>query len=117
MSEIPVVYNVPTEKQQRANAVTDRVQLTAPGYSVSNRGCFAGGDDELVAAPSSNNHNLFIWSVPEGRGDRTVDQSLLSLTGHQHAVINVRYSKVTSTLASGDDGGIIKLWTPSSTNR
>ena len=117
MSEVPVVYNVPPEKQQRANVVIDRGQLTAPGYSVSNRGCFAGGDDELVVALSSNNHNLFIWSVPEGRGDRNIGQSLLSLSGHQHAVINVRYSKVTSRLASGDDGGIIKLWTPSSTVR
>ena len=115
LSKNIIIYNVPTEQPPPAtNGVTDRVQLTAPGYSSESlrSSCFAGDDDELVVAPSSD-HQLFIWSVPEGRGDRTIDQSLLSLTGHQHAVNGVRYCKATSTLASGDDGGIIKLWTPS----
>ena len=113
------VYNVPSVAQQQpapADAVTDKVELTAPTYSVAINGrsinCFAGDDDELVVAPSSDN-NLFIWSVPEGRGDdRTIDQSLLSLTGHQHRICNMRYCKSTSTLASGDFGGVVKLWTP-----
>ncbi len=112
---LPVVYNVRTDQQQpAANEVTDKVQLTAPGYSVAGRytNCFAGVDDELVVANSSD-HRLFIWSVPEGRGDRTIDQSLLSLTGHQRAVKAVRYCKATSTLASGDYAGVIKLWTSS----
>ena len=108
----PIVYNT-----QSANAARENVQLSAPGYSVGSYGrsnsCFAGDDDELVVAPSATDNNLFIWSVPEGRGDRTIDQSLLSLTGHQHHLNQVRYCKATSTVASGDAGGVIKLWTPS----
>ena len=60
-------------------------------------------DDELVVAQFDN--NLVIWSIPEGRGDRTIDQSLLSLTGYQHADATVSYNKTTSTL---DRGGLIK---------
>ena len=83
-SNLPVIYNVPTEQQQQqkpapADSVTGLVELTAPGYSVAksehSSNCFAGDDDELVVA-SSSDHRLFIWSVPEGRGDRTIDQSL-----------------------------------------
>ena len=121
---LPVVYNIPREQHQRSSAineVTGKVQPTATGYSVSNSGlsncCFAGDDDELVVAPSSINHNLFIWSVPdEGQGDRTIDQSLLSLTGHQHYIFALRYCKAISNLASGDNFGVIKLWTPSSSS-
>ena len=124
-SNLPVIYNVPTEQQQQqkpapADSVTGMVELTAPGYSVAksehSSNCFAGDDDELVVA-SSSDHRLFIWSVPDGRGDRTIDQSLLSLTGHQHEIHAVRYCKSTSTLASGDNAGVIKLWTSSSTGR
>jgi len=35
-------------------------------------------------------------------------------SGHLEVISTVRYCKATSTLASGDEGGIIKLWTPSS---
>ena len=109
--EEQVVYNVP------ANEVTDKVQLNAPGYSVSKDGCFAGDDDELVVAPSFD-HRLFIWSVPEGQGDRTIDQPLLSLPGHHgHEINQVRYCKATSSLVSGVVGGVIKLWTPSTISR
>ena len=53
-----------------------------------------------------------IWSVPEnqGRVDRVIDQSLLSLRGHQKEIFNVRYSKATSTLASCGAETTIKLW-------
>jgi len=58
------------------------VQLAAPGYSVAcdvhSISCFASDNDELVVSPSSD-HNLLIWSVPEGQGDRTINQLLLSL--------------------------------------
>ena len=106
LHEENVVYNVPASS-------TDMVQLKAPGYCVySNHGCFAGDDDELVVSQSTN-LSLFIWSVPDGQGDRTIDQPLLLLPGHQYAVRDLRYSKITSTLASGDHGGVIKLWSPS----
>ena len=121
---LPVVYNVPItsseQQQQPASRVTDKVQLTAQGYSTPSNGisncCFAGGDDELVVA-SSSNHNQLIWSVPEGQGDRTINQPLLSLTGHRHAINCARYSKAVSSLASSDTDGIIKLWTPSPSSR
>ena len=113
--DIHVVFNVPTEQQQRpaTDGVTDKVQLTAPGYSTENGNsncCFAGDDDELVVA-SSSDRNMYIWSVPEGRGDQTINQSLLSLTGHPYFINHVRYCKATSTLASISFGAI-KLWTP-----
>ena len=119
--DMPVIYNVPTagqHQQTSTNGVTNKVQLTAPGYVAKSGGhsnsCFAGDDDELAIVSSAFNHNLFIWSVPaEGHGDRTIDQSLLSLSGHQQSVNAVRYCKATSSLASGDQGGVIKLWTPS----
>ena len=110
LHEANVVYNVPAS----ATDLTDKVQLKAPGYCVySNHGCFAGDDDELVVSQSTN-LSLFIWSVPDGQGDRTIDQPLLLLPGHQYAVRDLRYSKITSTLASGDHGEVIKLWSPSS---
>ena len=123
-SKLPVVYNVTTVAQQQqkpapADSVTGMVELTAPGYSVASvrsSNCFAGDNDELVVG-SSSDHRLFIWSVPEGRGDRIIDQSLLSLTGHQHEIHAVRYCKSTSTLASGDNACVIKLWTSLSTGR
>ena len=115
---------MPTEQQQQpalADALSaDKVQLKAPGFSVdkygNSRSCFAGDDDELVVV-SSSKRRLFIWSVPEGRGDRTIDQPMLSLPGHQHRIINVKYCKATSTLVSSDEGGVIRLWTPTSTGR
>ena len=115
-NDLPVVYNILTDQEQPvANRVTEKMHLTAPGFSTirgRSNNCFAGDDDELVAA-SSSDHRLFIWSVPEGRGDRTIDQALLTLSGHLEVIGTVRYCKATSTLASGDEGGIIKLWTPS----
>ena len=108
-SKPPVIYNVPTEQpSSNAVAVTNQVQLKAPGYSFANEegsssNCFAGDDDELVVA-SSSDHRLFIWSVSDSRRDRTINQSLLSLSGHHQLINTVRYNKVTSTLASGDQG-------------
>ena len=120
-SKLPVVYNVPNEQQKQpaSNRVTDKVQLTANGYSVAksehSSSCFAGDNDELAVA-SSSDHRLFIWSVPEGRGDQTINQSLLSLTGHPYFINHVRYCKATSTLASISFGAI-KLWTPAAVRR
>ena len=114
-SKAPIVYDVPSEQQQQRSpgyvSVTDEVELTAPGYSAIggfSNFCFAGVDDELVIA-SSSDHSLFIWSLSEGRGDQIIDQSLLSLTGRLKEINTVRYSKPNSTLASGDEHGIIKF--------
>ena len=97
-----------------ADVVADKALLKANGYSAALRGradfCFAGDDDELVIASSPSNPKLYVWSVPVGQGNRTIDQPMLSLSGHQRHRA-VRYSKAVSTLASGDEGGSIKLWT------
>ena len=97
-TEGPVVYNVPTEQQRPSTnaATSDKVQLKAPGYSVSiglgcSNCCFAGVDGELVVA-SSTDRRFFIWSVPEGRGNRTIDKFLLSFpTGHPSLINNVSF--------------------------
>ena len=75
---------------------------------------FAGLNDELVVAASDKNDGLMIWALPEGRSqqNRTVDQPLKVLKGHNRAIRNVRYSKEASAIVSCDAAGIIKLWTP-----
>jgi len=112
----PVVYNVPATEQQKQRPA-GKVQLTTPGHFVADEGnsnsCFAGDDDELVVAASSD-HRLFVWFAPEGIGNRSVNHSLLSFSGHQRPIDQVRYCKAISSLASCDDDGVIKLWTPSS---
>ena len=122
-TEGPVVYNVLTEQQRPSTnaATSDKVQLKAPGYSVSiglgcSNCCFAGVDDELVVA-SSTDRRFFIWSVPEGRGNRTIDKFLLSFpTGHPSLINNVSFCKATFTLGSISTGAI-KLWTPAAVCR
>ena len=54
-SKAPIVYDVPSEQQQQRSpgyvSVTDKVELTDPGYSAIggfSNFCFAGVDDELV---------------------------------------------------------------------
>ena len=91
------------------------MQLTAEGFSPSvdwlNMCCFAGDQDQMVVA-ASKDHSLRIWSVPKGEGNATtIDQSIVTLRGHQNTIRSVRYSKATSTLASGGHEGVIKLWT------
>ena len=91
-ADLPFLYNIPTVQLQpspTSNRVTDRVLLTATDYSVSKNErsnlCFAGGDDELVVA-SSSNHNLYMWSIPDTNLDRIFGYPLMSLCGHQRPV-------------------------------
>ena len=73
--------------------------------------CFAGKDDELVAA-SATDGKIYMWSVPDGRGERTIDQPLLVLDGSRYTRC-VRYSPQNCALAScGPYSTVIKLWTP-----
>jgi len=116
-------YNASTDgdQQNQTGAEKDKVlQLSSPGYAVPKKGinvyCFAGGDDELIVASSLRDHSLHIWSIPDGGlandENRTFEQSLLTLRGHQKPLENVRYSKAISTLASCGNENVIKLWTP-----
>ena len=107
----PVVYDVSTEQQTNG-----KVRFSAKGYSISDKGrnlhCFAGQDDELVVS-ASNDHNLYVWSLPRELGrEQVVNQSVAVLRGHENNVLAVRYNSRTSTLASADFGGTIRLWAP-----
>ena len=61
--------------------------------------CFAGANDELVVAASRNRH-LHVWSVPEGRFDRsTIHRQTMHLTfDDDQDVSGVFYNKHRSTL-------------------
>ena len=105
------------EENSDCLAAVEKTELTSPGYYVLRDGlntcCFAGDEDELVVAPSAVDHSLHIWSVCDGpNGNRRIDQSLLSLIGHKHALNTVRFCKATSSLVSCGVENVIKLWTP-----
>ena len=112
-----VVYDLPTIQQ---SICTGKVNLKAPDFDITNVGskealCFAGIDDEfIIAASSSDNDDLSIWSLPEAKGhqDLTVNQPLRVLTGHDYEITCVRYSREKTTLISCDTDGLIRLWTP-----
>lgn len=118
-ADLPVIYNVPTEQQQPIDKITDKIEFTAPGYTIPSKKpspfdcCFAGENDELVVASSVTDGNFYIWSAPsDAQANQTIDQALLSLPANQ-TTKSVRFSKAISTLASGDVAGVIKLWTSS----
>ena len=73
--------------------------------------CFAGANDELVVAASRNRH-LHVWSVPEGRFDRsTIHRQTMHLTFDDQEISGVFYSKHRSTLVSSGGFNHIKTWT------
>ena len=113
-NKLPFVYNVPIGR----GAVNGKVQFTASDYSHLDNGgnnfCFAGQDDELVAAASVD-HGLYIWSLPNDQqvaGDQVVDKPLVVLRGHKDDIYAVRYNRRRDMLASAGEEKIIKLWTP-----
>ena len=77
--------------------------------------CFAGTDDELVISVADD-HNLFIWSLPgQNGGDghaQIVDQLLTILKGHKDEIRCVPSNKEQSAIASCGIYGVIKWWTP-----
>ena len=82
-------------------------------------GCFAGIDDELVAAGTSGG-GIYVWPTPgyPGHQRQTVEGSLMSLRGHSSRVSHVRYSGNVCSLASSSYyDGTIKFWTPFSLPR
>ena len=100
------------------DGVNGKVEFSSQGYAIShcgwNNSCFAGQDDELVVVASAD-HGLFVWSLPTDQkvaGDQIVDQPLVVLRGHKDDINAVRYNRQRDTLASADQEGVIKLWTP-----
>ena len=107
------VYDFPT--QQHPINGHGKVQLSDPDFSIEGVGgdayCFAGLDDELVIG-ASENKNLFVWTLPDGKGqDCKVNTSLCVLEGHSDCVRSVRCSNDKSVIISGGEDGVIKLWT------
>ena len=108
-------YNLPTRQQKPSD--NGKMLLRADGFTnhaVWHQACcFAGIDDEL-AISASDDHKLFIWSLPSeaDHQNQTVGQSIKILRGHGKKINCVRYNKEQSAIASFDDGGIIKLLTP-----
>jgi len=113
-----VIHKIPSEGQQQgSDEQMEKIKLKSAGYTASRMGlkicCFAGEDDDLVIAASSE-ANLHIWSVPDVRssGNGMAEQFLLSLSGHKQAINSVDYCNVISALASCSGDSVIKLWTP-----
>ena len=74
--------------------------------------CFAGNDDHYLVVAATGDENVYIWSVPDGKGKRVIDQELLVLKGHKKQVSALRYCSEKCILASSDVKGKINLWTP-----
>ena len=82
------IFDLPEKKLSSADV--GQVRLTSkdwhnPQFPVYDRPtariqdcCFAGKDDELVVA-ATGDENVYIWSVPDGKGKRVIDQELLDL--------------------------------------
>ena len=107
-----VVYDFPSWQQPFK---TGKTLLKASDYSTDNLSievsCFAGIDDELVISGSDDN-NMYIWSLPDPKGqDCQVNQPLCVLSGHEDVISCVRCSRDNSTIISCDNAGVIKLWT------
>ena len=107
-----VVYDFPSWQQPFK---TGKTLLKASDYGNDNWtmydvSCFAGIDDELVIS-GSDDCNMYIWSLPDPKGQQcSVDQPLCVLCGHEKVINCVRCSRDNSTLISCDDSGVIKLW-------
>lgn len=103
----PVIYDLSNS--------SNRIQLQAKGYrnyGTPKSVCFAGKDDELAVA-GSNDHNVYIWSVPShSPSSEIVDEPLLTLHGHRSIVNHVRYNSDYCVLASCGPEKMIKLWSP-----
>ena len=113
------VYILPNgHQQQQQPSDLKKILLMAPGFSHKDvlghqAFCFAGIDEE-VAISASDDHKLFIWSLPSeaDHQNQTVGQSIKILRGHGKKINCVRYNKEQSTFVSCANDGVIKLWTP-----
>ena len=80
--------------------------------------CFAGDSDEFVATASSKERRLFLWQIPGG-DEPAVNQPLLILPEqhHEKEITCIAFSRKNCSLASADYGGVINIWTPSTSNQ
>ena len=117
--QLPVIYSEPTRARLIPN--DGKIQLTAPGFKVSNSGfapsCFIAGQNDDVVVTASNDNSLFLWSVPEDVVVGKIEEPLLILTGHKGQVNCIRYSGANGVLVSSEDANIVKMWKPSTRKR
>ena len=114
------LYDPPSRSNYKYGQL--KMQVGSTEYDtkdVSSRAfCFAGDNDELVATASSKDRRLFIWQIPGG-DEPAVNQPLLVLPEqhHEKEIIRIAFSRKKCSLASADYGGVINIWTPSSSNQ
>ena len=119
-----VIHDIPIDGQQPSNAgklglkVATESGSNFPYYVLPKKipVCFAGKDDELVAAGVPDG-KIYIWSVPDSRGERTIiDQPLFFIEGHGKNTVSLQFSPQNCALAScGLDDEVhesFKVWTP-----
>ena len=112
-----IIYDLPASVDKSSD-ITGKVRLTFQnGDQVPRHGrnscCFAGKDDELVAAAAMKNDGLCVWSVPDGYGERVINEPLLLLRGNSMMTMGVRYSPQNCLLATcGMGKDSIKFWSP-----
>ena len=109
-----VVYDLPTRHRTTSTGKVLASLFSNKEDVGGDACCFAGLDDDLVIG-GSDDHNLFIWSLPDGNRsiDCTINRSLRVLTGHGDTVNSIRCSSDKSFIVSCADDGVIKLWTAS----
>lgn len=116
-----IIIDLPSTTEQSTANEMGKIQLTNPyktGYFITNLMdwrkpcCFAGQDDELVAAVMVNGA-VCVWSVPDGRGSRVIDQPLFVTGSNRKINATIRYSRQNCLLATcGFGNDVIKFWSP-----
>ena len=112
-----VCYDLPALQRPRP---TGNVQFTAEGYEMNGTNfpkspcCFAGIEDEFVVGASDvdGNDSIYVWSAPNGEGQQSNNTPLQMLCGHYDIIRSVRYNVQNDILASCDNEGYVKLWSP-----
>jgi WD40 repeat protein len=115
------VHDIPIDGQEPNDAGKVQLKIAIESCNYNNfvprsiPSCFTGKDDELVAAGVPDGQ-IYIWSLPDGRGKRIIDHPLLVLRGHDQRILSLRFSQQNCALAScGADGKqheSFKVWTP-----
>ena len=117
-----VIHDIPIDGQQPIDEGTVKLRIAMESCNIFNfrvprpiPSCFAGKDDELVVAGVPDG-KICIWSVPDGRGERNIDQPLVILQGHDKRIVSLQFSPQNCALAScGLDDEMhesFKVWTP-----
>lgn len=100
--EPPIVYSTLTDEE---------IELHSDGYSnacTMKSCCFAGYKDEW-AVSGSDDHNVYVWRVPNDFSSGNVEKAHLLLKGHRSVVNHVRFNDSACCLASSGVEKMIKV--------